>query len=1033
MEHPILQTYVMGQWRGLKHYGLAFIVALCMLPIMNAQAQHAIKGRVVDESGKGFPGASIQVKGTSIGTKTNEDGYYSLNVPDINAVLVFSYIGYVSKEVKAAGQSSLNVDLSPNAEALSEVVVVGYGTQRKESVTGSVASISGSDLNQVPTPNISQALQGRLPGVQLAQTSTRPGATMQIRIRGTRSLTADNNPLVVLDGIPFPGSLGDINPNDIKSIDVLKDASATAIYGSRGANGVILVTTNKGQQGEQAKFSYNAYYGAQTLFARYPMMNGEEFVALRKAAGIFSNGVDEADNVNTDWQDLNYRTGAVNSHDIGISGGTEKGSYNVGAAFYQNQGLIPTQQYKRYSLRSSIDQGIGKHFRVGFTTNSNYNISAGNQLGLFGVLAASPILNPYNEDGTLKRTVNASLGDNYVLTRKVVEGLHDDGMWINETRGFATYNSMYGEVNIPWVEGLKYRVNLGLDFIQSNNGNYTGEGVNNVNPQTISTAGISNAHTYHWTVENLITYDKTIAEKHHLNFTGLYSAERQKYNSSAMSARDIPSEAFQFYNLGHATGEITINPDQQNYTLWGLMSWMGRVMYDYDNRYMLSATLRSDASSRLAPEHRWHTYPAVSAGWNVANESFMKGIDWINMLKLRVGYGQTSNQAIAPYATLGRLSTRPYNFGEENYAVGYYVTQLPNSNLGWEFSETWNYGLDFSLLSNRLSGTIEYYTTHTKDLLLGVGLPPTSGVQSYTANIGQTQNKGIELTLNGTILAGGRDGLTWDLGVNLYANRNKLTALASGATQDVGNSWFVGYNINAIYDYEKIGLWQEGDPHLDILEPGGKVGMIKVKYTGGYNDDGTPVRPINADDRQVMNVDPDFEGGFNTRLAYKGFDLSVVGFFKSGGLLVSTLYGSGGYLNTLTTRNNNVKVDYWTPENTDAKYPNPAGPLSGDNPKYGSTLGYFDASFLKLRTISLGYDFNRSLIKSPNMRLRGYFTVQNPFVMFSPYHRESGMDPETNSFGDENSAVSSYPNRILTIGTNAPATRNYVVGLNLVF
>lgn len=1033
MEHPILQTYVMGQWRGLKHYGLAFIVALCMLPIMNAQAQHAIKGRVVDESGKGFPGASIQVKGTSIGTKTNEDGYYSLNVPDINAVLVFSYIGYVSKEVKAAGQSSLNVDLAPNAEALSEVVVVGYGTQRKESVTGSVASISGSDLNQVPTPNISQALQGRLPGVQLAQTSTRPGATMQIRIRGTRSLTADNNPLVVLDGIPFPGSLGDINPNDIKSIDVLKDASATAIYGSRGANGVILVTTNKGRQGEQAKFSYNAYYGAQTLFARYPMMNGEEFVALRKAAGIFSNGVDEADNVNTDWQDLNYRTGAVNSHDIGISGGTEKGSYNVGAAFYQNQGLIPTQQYKRYSLRSSIDQGIGKHFRVGFTTNSNYNISAGNQLGLFGVLAASPILNPYNEDGTLKRTVNASLGDNYVLTRKVVEGLHDDGMWINETRGFATYNSMYGEVNIPWVEGLKYRVNLGLDFIQSNNGNYTGEGVNNVNPQTISTAGISNAHTYHWTVENLITYDKTIAEKHHLNFTGLYSAERQKYNSSAMSARDIPSEAFQFYNLGHATGEITINPDQQNYTLWGLMSWMGRVMYDYDNRYMLSATLRSDASSRLAPEHRWHTYPAVSAGWNVANESFMKGIDWINMLKLRVGYGQTSNQAIAPYATLGRLSTRPYNFGEENYAVGYYVTQLPNSNLGWEFSETWNYGLDFSLLSNRLSGTIEYYTTHTKDLLLGVGLPPTSGVQSYTANIGQTQNKGIELTLNGTILAGGRDGLTWDLGVNLYANRNKLTALASGATQDVGNSWFVGYNINAIYDYEKIGLWQEGDPHLDILEPGGKVGMIKVKYTGGYNDDGTPVRPINADDRQVMNVDPDFEGGFNTRLAYKGFDLSVVGFFKSGGLLVSTLYGSGGYLNTLTTRNNNVKVDYWTPENTDAKYPNPAGPLSGDNPKYGSTLGYFDASFLKLRTISLGYDFNRSLIKSPNMRLRGYFTVQNPFVMFSPYHRESGMDPETNSFGDENSAVSSYPNRILTIGTNAPATRNYVVGLNLVF
>jgi TonB-dependent starch-binding outer membrane protein SusC len=1033
MRNVILQFPIVVHRGCTKLLCTILMLTLLISTVCVARAQTAVMGKVIDESGSGLYGVSVKLKGSTIGTTTDENGNYLIKIPGKNAVLEFSLIGYSPAEVAVGNQSIVNVSLAPNTESLSEVVVVGYGTQRKEAVTGSVASISGSDLNQVPSPNISQALQGRLPGVQLSQTSTKPGATMQIRIRGTRSLTADNNPLIVLDGIPFPGSIADINPNDIKSIDILKDASATAIYGSRGANGVILVSTNKGQRGEQAKLSYNAYYGAQTLFSRYPMMNGEEFAALRKAAGIFSNGVDEADNVNTDWQDLNYRTGAVNSQDVGISGGTEKGSYNVGAAFYQNQGLIPTQQYKRYSLRSSIDQGIGKHFRIGFTSNSNYNKSEGNQVGIFGALAASPILNPYNEDGSLKRTVNTAMGDNYVLTRKVIEGLHDDGMWLNETRGFATYNSMYGEVNIPWVEGLKYRINLGLDFIQNNNGNYTGEGVNNVNPTTISTAGISNAQTYHWTVENLITYDKTFAKKHHLNFTGLYSAERQKFNSSAMAARDIPSEAFQFYNLGQATGEITINPDNQNYTLWGLMSWMGRVMYDYDNRYMLSATLRSDASSRLAPEHRWHTYPAVSAGWNIANEAFMKEVTWVDMLKLRVGYGQTSNQAIAPYATLGRLSTRPYNFGEDNYAIGYYVTQLPNNGLGWEFSETWNYGLDFAVLDNRLSGTLEYYTTQTKDLLLGVGLPPTSGVQSYTANIGQTQNKGIELTLNGNILAGGRDGLTWDLGVNLYANRNKLIALASGSTQDVGNAWFVGYNINAIYDYEKIGLWQEGDPYLDILEPGGSVGMIKVKYTGGYNEDGTPVRAIGADDRQVMNVDPKLEGGFNTRLAYKGFDLNLVGFFKNGGLLVSTLYGSGGYLNTLTTRNNNVKVDYWTPENTDAKYPNPAGPLSGDNPKYGSTLGYFDASFLKIRTISLGYDFNRSLIKNSNMRLRGYVTVQNPFVMFSPYHRESGMDPETNSYGDENAAVSSYPNRILTIGTNSPATRNYVFGLNLVF
>jgi TonB-dependent starch-binding outer membrane protein SusC len=306
-------------------------------------------------------------------------------------------------------------------------------------------------------------------------------------------------------------------------------------------------------------------------------------------------------------------------------------------------------------------------------------------------------------------------------------------------------------------------------------------------------------------------------------------------------------------------------------------------------------------------------------------------------------------------------------------------------------------------------------------------------VGSYTANIGQTQNKGWELSVNGNIF-NDKGGWSWDVGFNLYANRNKLVALASGQTRDEGNAWFVGHNINAIFDYEKVGLWQAGDPYLNVLEPGGNVGMIKVKYTGDFDATGKPTRPIGAADRQIMDVDPKLSGGFNTRVAYKGFDLNVVGLFKDGGILLSTLYGSSGYLNLLSGRRNNVKVDYWTPENTGAKYPKPGGIASGDNPKYGSTLGYFDASFLKIRTISLGYDFNRSLLKDSRLKLRMYLTVQNPFVMFSPYHRESGMDPETNSYGDENAAVASvYPRRILTIGTNTPSTRNYVAGLNLTF
>jgi TonB-linked SusC/RagA family outer membrane protein len=460
---------------------------------------------------------------------------------------------------------------------------------------------------------------------------------------------------------------------------------------------------------------------------------------------------------------------------------------------------------------------------------------------------------------------------------------------------------------------------------------------------------------------------------------------------------------------------------------------MGRVMYSFDDRYMLMATVRSDGSSRLAEGEKWHTYPAASVGWNIAKESFMQDLSFINSLKLRVGYGQTSNQAVDPYKTLGLLSTRPYNFGNQ-FETGFYVSELPNDELGWEYSETWNYGLDFSLFEHRLSGSFEYYVQNTKDILLSVNMPNTSGVASYMANIGETQNKGFELALNGIIIDN-KNGWTWDAGINLYSNNNELVSLASGQMRDESNWWFVGHPINVIYDYEKIGIWQEDDPYLDILEPGGNPGMIKVKYTGEYNEDGTPTRRIGPDDRQIIEVDPDFQGGFNTRVAYKNLDFTAIGVFQSGGTLISTLYSASGYLNMLSGRRGNVDVDYWTPDNTGAKYPMPGGITSGDNPKYGNTLGYFDASYLKIRTLTLGYNFNQNawLENTGVDKLRIYFTVQNPFVLFSPYHDESGMDPETNSYGDENVAVSQYQSRLLTIGTNTPSTRNFLFGINLTF
>lgn len=923
---------------------------------------------------------------------------------------------------------------------IDEVVVIGYGTQRKEAVTGSVATVKGDVLREVPSANITQALQGRTAGVDISQTSTKPGAAMQIRIRGTRSLTGDNNPLIVLDGIPFVGSLSDISSSDIKSIDILKDASATAIYGSRGANGVILVTTNRGSKGQKPRFTYNSFTGVQTLFSKYPMMDGPKFAQLRAYATpagnttpLYTNGADENNNTNTDWQSLYYKPAMMTSHDVGVSGGTEGGNYNVGLSYFKQDALIPLQSYERFSLRTAIDQQVGK-FKFGFTTNTNYSVSEGNGVNPGAVLGYSPLANPYNADGSFKRVMSTAGGidQTWIYTRKTLESLNDK--YVDETKSFASYNNLYGEVSLP-LNGLKYRLNVGLDFRTANSGNYTGVGVFNTNPLGPSSAGRGNNQTYHWVVENLLTYDRTFG-KHKVNAVGLYSAEGNRFTSSYMSARNVPADFFQYYNLGQSPqADITVRPEDQRYEQTGLLSAMGRVMYTYDNKYMLTATLRADGSSRLAEGNKWHTYPALSLGWNVTNESFMQNIKALNLLKLRAGWGQTSNQAVAPYSTLGSLTVTPYNFGGSN-GTGVYVNQAPNADLGWEYSKTQNYGVDFGLFNNRLTGSIEYYRTHTYDLLSNKSLPPSSGLSFVTKNVAETENKGWEFSLNGTILDN-PDGFSLDAGVNFYTNRNKILALASGIDRDVNNLWFVGHNINSLYDYQYIGLWQAGDPYQNILEPGTPadvVGSIKVLYTGGYNADGTPVRAIGPDDRQIFDTAPKYQGGFNIRMAYKNFELSTVGAFQHGGILISTLYGSASYLNRLTGRGNNVDVDYWTENNTDAYFPRPGRHLSGDNPKYSSTLAMFDASYLKLRTITLGYNINKDFLKDLKITsFRIYVTVTNPVVLFSPYHKFSGMDPEPNSFGNENQAVSGYQSRQLIIGTNNPSTRNYLMGLNLTF
>jgi TonB-linked SusC/RagA family outer membrane protein len=1044
-----MQMTVYSKKKVIKFSGFQFksvctvaLVTLLTFFSLSLYAQNInITGKVIDATGQSIPGATIRVKGTSNGVTTDVNGNFQISAAG-NAILQVSSIGFTSQELPINNRTRFDVTLAGDTQNLQDVVVVGYGNQRREAVTGSVASVSGATLNEIPAANIGQALQGRVAGVQLAQTSTKPGATMQIRIRGTRSINAENDPLIVLDGIPFGGTIADISPDDIKSLDILKDASATAIYGSRGANGVILISTRKGNKGQDSQVSYSGYFGIKDVM-KYPMMQADAYLKLRARAGLNLNpGADEDPTgaTNTDWQDLFYREAMVQNHDLSVTGGSAKGNYKFGAGYYKDEAPIPLSEYNRISVRGSLDQEIGKLLRIGFTSNNNYSITDGANLGMYGVLSMSPLANPYNEDGTTKRTLAMPQDNQWVYTKEVLEGLGD--RYTNRTKDFGSYNSAYAEVKIPGVEGLKYRLNLGGNFRNSNSGSYTGVGVFNADVSNPNTASIANAYTTQWTIENLLTYDKTFAEKHNFNVVALYSSEQTSYNRSSISRRNLAGDSFQHFNLGQTSSgsndDISIDPSAQNYYESGLNSVMGRLMYSYADRYMISATFRSDGSSRLAEGYKWHSYPAVSVGWNIAKESFMQNVGWINSLKLRAGYGETSNQSVSPYATLGQLSVRPYNFGNTN-ANGYYVTQLPNPNLGWEYSKTQNIGLDFSLFNNRLTGTAEGYITKTSDLLLSVGLPATSGVSSYTGNVGSTQNKGFEVSLNGVIIDN-KNGWTWEAGVNLYRNVNEVTSLASGQTRDESNWLFVGQPLNVIYDFQNIGIWQadEAAAVAQYEGSGGQVGMIKVLYTGEFNADGSPTRVIGAADRQVINADPKFQGGFNTRVGYKGIDLTIIGAFQNGGVLNSTLYGSNGYLNLLDGRRGQIDVDFWTPENTGARFPDPKGPKNSNNPKYGSTLGYFDASYLKIRTISLGYNVTGNWVdKAGISRLRVYATAQNPFVLFSPYYKQSKMDPEPNTYANDgaNMAVSyDYgQRRMLTVGYNTPTTRNYLLGINVTF
>lgn len=1016
---------------------------LIMLPLMfvsiAAVAQTTASGTVTSSNGEPLIGVTVLEQGTTNGTITDLEGKFSLRVQS-GATLEFSFMGYERQSQPAS--SNMNIVLEEDTKALEEVVVVGYGTQRKEAVTGSVASVGEDMIKATPSQNFTQAIQGHVAGVEINRTSSRPGANQQIRIRGTRSLNASNDPLIVLDGIPFAGSISDIDPSTIKSMDILKDASATAIYGSRGANGVIIITSLKGSKNAPL-ITYNGYFGMTKIFSKYPMMDGEKYLSMKKNAEANGGqwaalGPMDNESVNTDWQDEFFKTGIVTSHDLTIGAGSDNGSYTFGTSYYKEDGIVPNQGFKRISVRGSFDQTVKEFLKFGITTQNSYSDVEGEDSNpLYNVLEQSPLVSPYDENGELREVIEINGSDftRNPLAYKDAGDLHSD-----PRRTFASYNSAYVEVKI--FDGLKYRMNAGLNYRQSNPNTFNSylspySGYNETN----SNGDRASETTKGWAIEHLLTYDRLFG-KHNINAVVMYSRERTTYDRFSVSGSGISADALQFYNIGLSEVSISVNPDGQQYWQRGLISYMGRLQYQFDNKYMISATFRSDGSSVLAEGHKWHTYPAVSLGWNIANEEFMSSVEWLDNLKLRVGYGETSNQSINPYATLGSMQKAYYTYEGEK-VIGYTPYAVPNESLGWEYSSTWNYGIDFGMFNRRLTGTFEYYVQKTNDILMQQSLPSSSGIEaSYWANIGKTENKGWELTLNGTIIDN-KGGWSWDLGINIYANKNKIVELSGEQTRDVGNRWFVGEPIDAIYDYKKIGIYQLGQEEIAAAElQDGKPGDIRVAYNledgdpVNFDANGIPDRLINSNDRFVIgSPEGHFQGGFNTTVTYRGWDLSVTGAFKAGGTLIATLYQPTSYLNMMIGRRGNIDVDFWTPENPTNDYPRIA-PAGGDNPTYGSTLGYFDASYLKVRTITLGYSFPKSWVETIKLNsARLYVTVSNPFVLFSPFKKESGLDPEPNSLYRENVATADYsvPARFLTVGANTPSTRQFIIGAKLTF
>ena len=1011
-----------------------------------AQNNFPVTGKVTDNAGKPLEGVTVQVKGTSITTDTKADGSFAINALSGKSVLVFSSVGFTSQEVPIDNKGQVNLSLSAADNSMDNVVVIGYGTVKRRDVTGAVAGINQKDIRSRPVDNAVQAMQGKIAGVDVSS-NERPGTVPNINIRGVRSLTASNSPLFVVDNIPLStGGIENINPNDIESIDVLKDASATAIYGSRGANGVVIITTKQGKSGK-VTLNFNHSVTLENLVDDREMFNASDYITFKRWAyyyaglnpvtGVSTNPRGDQPNINTDrslfsatadpyaWANINqgWASGSwdgskvqttdwmgmvkeqsvTTDNTISVSGGSDKIKAYGSFGYLNNGGVIKGQSFQRYTGKANVDFTATNWLSFGNNMTVSYSKQQFGQSGAGIATIGNPAGGLYESArGIFPYAVPYDSSGNRILfpggDNSVKSIIDEDKYNIDERVTLRAFGSLYAQVNFgsifPILKGLKYRLNFGPDFSNYRDGIYVD--ANSVaNGGSTSYASLQNNNTFSYTLDNLLYYDKTIGD-HTFGLTLLQSQTKYKRDSSFVSGNGVPQASQLWYALstGTVTGAISTKGgliEQQ------LLSYMARINYSFKEKYLLTASARRDGSSVLAEGHKWDWFPSAALAWRISKEKFMNA-PWVNDLKLRIGAGVTGNSAVPAYATQGAITSLFYPFYTTSTAGAIPSLEMANLNLGWEKTTQYNVGIDFSLFRSRVSGSVDGYTSKTTDLLLKRSIPSVTGYTSTFDNVGETANKGIDITL--TTVNVQRNNLTWSTTVNAAWQKDHIVTLANGKQNDIPNNWFIDQPNGVIYGYKTLGLWQAKDASIyNAFNANGHKfypGNVRVADLNGDNK-------IDANnDREIIGwTRPRWVVGMTNTVSYKNLELSV---FLYGRL--NYLYDFGG--EGQDARRVQRKIDYYTENNTNAEFQKPifnAGGAPGD--PYYQALGYRSASFIKIRNISLGYDFTKALGKSSLSNLRAYFQVQNPGMLYSKI-KFIDMD-----------VVSPTWNRGFTLGINA--------------